>query len=170
MRYHHGWHRYMQTFPLKKHALLFKSEYVLREFLLLLCTEKYIFLKKIYPWINLYLNIKIAWRKGLTLISLRCKAEVNPLNCLWREWLPRWCILWRSLSSAIDKRQFLSSDQTIVRVYLIETSQLFDEHGGTGELEETFLQSPWRKLLSYSSVSEEIGTGVFLKYAIRKII
>lgn len=47
MRYHHGWHRYIQTFPLKKHALLFKSEYVLREFLLLLCTEKYIFFKNL---------------------------------------------------------------------------------------------------------------------------
>lgn len=134
------------------------------------CVLKNTYFLKIYPWINLYLNIKIAWKKGLTLISLRCKAEVNPLNCLWREWIPRWCILWRSLSSAIDKRQFLSSNQTIVRVYLIETSQLFDEHGCTGELEETFLQSPWRKLLSYSSVSEEIGTGVFLKYTIRKII
>lgn len=48
---------------------------------------------------------------------------------------------------AIDKRQFPSSDQTIVRVCLIETLKLFSEHGGSEELKERVLQAALKKTL-----------------------
>ena len=167
MQYRHWWHRYIEIFPLKKHALLFESVYMLREFLSFPVYLKIYILKKCYPWINLYLNTELE-KTWLWSHLRRCKSGVTLPNCLQWEWFLGWCILWRSMFFAINKRQLPSSDQTIVQVCLIETLKLFDERGGLEELKERFLQSAWRKLLSYSSSSEERKTGVFLTCVIRK--